>query len=88
MCEEGCNVCVGENFELNWVSTMNWLWLNWVSLGGVMDFCHQWVKVVNELFMNFCCFCWCYSVYVVVVVVYGGFGSLPPLKIENLRDKE
>jgi hypothetical protein len=45
---------------------MNWVWLNWVSLGGVMGFCHQWAKVINEFYefmlfllvlLNLCCCC-------------------------------
>ena len=39
-----------------------------------------------RLFMSLCCsFCWCCSIYVDDVVSRVGFGSMPPLKMEDLR---
>ena len=36
--------------------------------------------------MSLCCsFCWCCSIYVDDVVSRVGFGSMPPLKMEDLR---
>lgn len=70
------------NFELNWVSVMNW-----VSLGGVMGFCHQWVKVFNELFMTLSCFN--LLVLLSLCCCCGGFwGDLEAFLYEKWRNLE
>ena len=50
----GASQCVSKVVMFDYLCLRNFE-LNWVSLGGVMGFCHQWVKVINELVMNLCC---------------------------------